>query len=127
MFKRITALDNFNTPGQIGRRFNFNRQTETVKQLGAQFALFRVAAAHQDKAGRMTNTQALALDHVLARGSHVDQQVHQVVFQQVDFIDVQKSSIGPRQQARLKGFDPLGQSALQVKRADHAIFSCTQG
>jgi hypothetical protein len=51
--------------------------------------------------------QALALDDVLAGGRHVDQQVDQVVFQQVDLVDVQEAAVGARQQARLEGLHAL--------------------
>ena len=49
-----------------------------------------------------------------------------MVFQQIDFIDIQIAAVGPGQQAWLKGLDALGQSALQVQRADHAVFSGAQ-
>ena len=49
----------------------------------AQLAFFRVATAHQDKARRVAHAQAFALDHVLARCSHVDQQIHQMILEEI--------------------------------------------
>jgi len=69
----------------------------------------------------MPHAQAFALDDVLARGGHVDQQIDQVVLEQVDLVEVQEAAVGAGQQPGLEGLDALGQCALEVERADHAV------
>ena len=44
-----------------------------------------------------------------------------MIFKQVHLIDVEKSAVGPRQQARLERFLAARQRALQIERADHAV------
>lgn len=104
---RVAAAHHLHTHRQIVGCLHLHRQAKAVEQLRAQFALLRVTAAHKHKARGVTDGQALALDHVLAAGGHVDQQVHQMVFQQVDFIDVEKAAVRARQQAGLEGLDAL--------------------
>ena len=58
---------------------HLKRKAKAVEQLWAKLALLRVAAADEYEAGGVTHTHALALDHVLARGSNVEQQVDQVI------------------------------------------------
>ena len=74
----------------------------------------------------MAHAQSLTLHHVLTRGGHVNQQVNQMVFQQIDFVDIQKATVRARQQPGLKGFDTLGQRTFQIKRTDDPVFGSTQ-
>ncbi len=108
---------------QVFRRADFDRQSEAVEQLRTQVALFRVAAAHEHEARRVPDAEAFALDHVLTGGRHVEQQVDQVVFEQVHFVDVEKAAMGPCQQAGFEGLFALRQRTLQVEGADDAVFS----
>ena len=126
LLKRVAPLDDFHPVGQLVGRFHLDRQAKAVQQLGPQLAFFRVAAAHQHKARRVAHRQAFALDHVFARGGHVDQQVDQVVFQQVDLVDVEKAAVRLGQQAGLKRLHALRQGALQIQRTDHAVFGGAQ-
>ena len=93
----------------------------------AQFAFFRVATAHQHKARGVAHAQAFTLDQVFAGRSHVDEQIDQVVFEQVDLVDVQKAPVRLGQQSRRKRFDALRQGLLQVERTDHPVFGRAQG
>ena len=122
----IAAAHHQHALRQLGGRAHFHRQAEAVEQLRAQFAFFGVAAADQHEARRMAHAQALALDHVLARGGHVDQQVDQMVVEQVDLVDVQKAAVRARQQPGLEGLDALRQRALEVERADDAVLGGAQ-
>jgi hypothetical protein len=108
------------------RRADLHRQAEAVEQLRAQLAFLRVAAAHQHETRRVAHAEALALDHVLAAGGHVQQRVDQMVFQQVGLVDVQKAAVGAGQQAGLEALLAAGQRALQVQRADDAVFGGAQ-
>ena len=49
----------------------------------------------------MAQGQPLALDPVDAAGRCVEQDVHEVVGQQVDLVDVQDAPVGVRQESRL--------------------------
>ena len=120
--ERVAPAHHLDPRGQVFRRAHFDRQAEAVEQLRPQLALFRVAAADQHEARRVAHAQAFALDHVLARGGDVEQQVDQVVFEQVDLVDVEKAAMGARQQAGLEGLVALRQRALEIERADDAVF-----
>jgi hypothetical protein len=100
---------------------HLDRQAEPVQKLRAQFALFGVAGAHQHEARGMADRQPLALDDVLARLRHVEQQIDEVILQQVDLVDIEIAAIGPRQQARLERLFALGQGAFDIQRADDAV------
>ena len=114
---------------RVGRsvgRADLDREAEAVEQLRPQLALLRVAAADQHEAGGVADAQALALDHVLARGRDVEQQVDQVVLEQVDLVDVEKAAIGAGQQAGLERLLAVRQRALEVERADDAVLGGAQ-
>ena len=81
-----------------------------------------ISTADEDEARRVAHRQALALDHVLARGGHVDQQVHEVVLEQVHLVDVEEATIRAREQSGLERLHALRQRALEVERADDAVF-----
>ena len=105
----------------IGRRTHLDREAEAVEELRAKLALLRVAAADQHEARRMAYREALALDDVLAGGRDVDQQVHEVILEQVDLVDVEKAAVRAGEEAWLEGAHALGQRALEIERPDDAI------
>jgi len=84
----VAAFDDGDALIYVLRRAYLYRQAKAVKQLGAQFAFFGVAAADQHKARGVAHRQAFALDHILARGGDIDEQIDQMVFQQIDFVDI---------------------------------------
>ena len=88
--------------GNVGRRLDLDGEAETVEQLRAQFAFFRIAAADQHEAGRMAHAEALALDDVDAGGRDVEQKIDEMVLEQIDFVDVEKAAIGLGEQAGLE-------------------------
>ena len=45
-----------------------------------------------------------------------------MVLEQVDLVDVEKAAVGLREQARLEALFAVGERALEVQRADHAVF-----
>ncbi len=122
----VAAFDDAHAQRQVLRRAHLHRQAKAVQQLRAQLAFFGVAAAHQHKAGGVAHAQAFALDQVFARGGHVDQQVHQMVVQQVDLVDVQKAPVRLSQQAGGEGLHTLRQGFFQIERADHAVLGRAQ-
>ena len=50
-----------------------------------------------------------------------------MVFQQVDLVDVEKSTVRLREQTRREMATAFGECALDVQRADDAVFGCTEG
>ncbi len=70
----------------------------------------------------MADGEAFALDHVLAGRSHIEQQVHEMVVEQVHFVDIEKAAIGAGEQARLEALLALGEGAFEIQRADHTVF-----
>ena len=67
-----------------------------------------------------------AFDHILTGRSDVQKQVNQVVFQQVDLVDVQKAAVGAGQQPGFENF-LSGQRAFQVEGTDDTVFGGAEG
>src|SRR5919112_1102884 len=64
---------------RIAATDHLDRYTEAVQQLRPEFPLLRVHSAHQHKARRMPDADALAFDVVHAHGRHVEEEVYEVV------------------------------------------------
>ncbi len=114
---------------RLGRRrlgIETHVEAETVEQLRAQFALFRVHRADQHETRRMPVGNAIALDQVDAAGGDVEQQVHQVVRQQVHFVDVEHAAVGLGQHAWGKPRATFAEGGVQVEAADDALLAGAQ-
>ena len=125
--ERVAPAHHLDPVGKVVRRPHLDRQAEPVEELRPQLALFRVTAADQHEPGRVADAQALALDHVLARRRHVEQQVDEMVLQQVGLVDVEEAAMRAGQQTGLERLLAAGQRALQVQRADDAILGRPSG
>ena len=101
---------------------NLGGEGKAVEQLRAQVAFFGVHGADQDEARRVGKGDALALDHVDAHGSRVEQQVHHVVVEQVDLVDVEQAAVGGSQHTRLEMALALLDGGFDIQRAHHAVF-----
>ena len=101
---------------------DFHRKGKAVEQLRAQVAFLRVHGADQDEAGRVREGDALALDDVHAHGSRIEQHIHHVIIQQVDFVDVEQAAVGGRQHAGLEVALALLDGLFDIQGADHAVF-----
>ena len=106
--------------------FTSTARPKRSSNCGLQFAFFRVAAADQHEARGVPHAEALALDHVLARGGDVEQEIDEMVLEQIDLVDIEKAAIGLREQARLEGFFAMRERALEIERADDAILGRAQ-
>jgi hypothetical protein len=126
LFKTVPQTDDLNALFDILRCADIDRQTEPVQQLRPQFTFFRITAADQQEPRRMPDTQSVTLHHVYARDSDVQQQVHEVVLQQVDFVDVEKSPVGRSQQSGFESLDAGGQRLFQVQCPNDPVFTGTQ-
>mmetsp|Transcript_19820 Transcript_19820/g.51517 ORF Transcript_19820/g.51517 Transcript_19820/m.51517 type:complete len:394 (+) Transcript_19820:3129-4310(+) len=100
---------------------------KSIQQLWSQLSLLWVTAAHKDEARRVADADTLTLDSVPARGSRIQQHIHQVVIQQVDLIYIQDAPVGLCQQARLKGLYTFCQGLLNVDGAAHAVLCGSKG
>ena len=107
---------------RIADAANIHREGKAVQQLRAQVAFFRVHRADQDKARRVGEGDAFALDDVHAHGGRIEQHIHHMVVQQVDFVDVEQAAVGSRQHARLKMTLALLDGFFNIQRAHHAVF-----
>lgn len=102
--------------------FHGNSQAETVQKLRAQFPLLRVHGSDQHETGRMDDLEPFALDPVDPRSGHIEQQVDQMIFEQIDLIDIKNPAVRRSQQPRLEGAAPAPQRLFQMDAADHPIF-----
>src|ERR1044071_1778424 len=93
-FKLLTEFDNLHAQIEISHGADLSMQTEAVEQLRAQFPFFRIAGADQDKASRVADTDPFALDDIAPACRRVEEQINEMIFQQVDLIDIKKASIG---------------------------------
>ena len=102
------------------------QHSAVASELWAELSLFGVAAADQHKLGRMPHTQPLPFDHVLSRGGHVEERVHDMVLQQIDLVHIKKTAVGLCQETGLKRFLAANECALNIQSADYAIFRRAQ-
>ena len=70
----------------------------------------------------MAEGDAFPLHDIHAHRSRVKQDIHHVVIQQVDFVDVEQTAVRSRQHAWLKMALALLNRAFDVERANHAVF-----
>jgi hypothetical protein len=78
------------------------------------------------KRGRVADAQAFSLDQIFARGGDVNQEIDQMVVEQVDLVDVQKTPVRLGQQAGRKLLDALREGFFQIERAHNAVFCGAQ-
>ncbi|CAK0431398.1 Uncharacterised protein [Burkholderia pseudomallei] len=103
-----------------------HHQPETVEQLRAQLALFRVHRADEREARRVAVRHAVALDRVDAARGRVEQRVDERVRQQVDLVDVQHAEMRARDEAGRKAHRIVGERAREVERTRHLLVAGRQ-
>jgi len=74
----------------------------------------------------MANAQSVPLDDVDARGGDVDQQIDEVILEEIDFVDIEKATIGAGEKSGLEGLDPIDERTFEIERADHAVLGCAE-
>ncbi len=82
LIKGVAAFHSLDARLDVGRGSDVEREAEPVEQLRAKIAFFGIAGADQHKARRMSQREAIALDHVLAGGRHIQQKIDQMILQQ---------------------------------------------
>jgi hypothetical protein len=111
--------------GRVGEVGDVHHQAEAVEQLRPQVALLRVHGADQDEVRRVAQRQPLALDPVDTAGSGIEEDVHEVVGQQVNLVDVQDAAVGRRQEAGLESAFAT-QRLFQVQCPEHPVLGSAQ-
>ena len=106
---------------------HFHRQSEAVQELGAQVAFLRVHSADEHKLGGVAYGDALAFHIVAAHCGGVQQHIHQVVVEQVDFVNVEDAPVGGGDEARLEVFGAGFDGLFNVQGADQAILGGAHG
>ena len=120
-FKGHSAAD-YGAPFRRGEHaVHFHRQAEAVQELGAQVPFLRIHSADEHKLGGVAYRDALALHIVAAHRGGVQQHIHQVVVEQVDFVNVEDAPMGGGNQPRFKVFGARFDSLFNVQSADQAI------
>ena len=122
----VASLHDLDPDRDLGRCGDLDRQPEAIEELRPEFALFGVAAADEDETGRMAKAQAFPLDDILARSRHIEQQVDDMVLEEIDFVDVEKSAVGAGQETRLESGFAGHQGAFEVECTGDAIFRGTE-
>ncbi len=109
-----------------GRR-HVNGHAEAVQELGPEVPFFGVHRPDEDKTAGVDVGHAVTFDPVDAARGHVEQDVHQMVGQQVDLVDVQHAAMGGSQETGLKAVLAAGQRRRQVEGADQAVLGRADG
>ena len=70
----------------------------------------------------MGEAHALTLHGIYTHSGTVQQHIHDVIIQQVDFIHIEDIAIGLRQQTGLKNLFTFLDGLLHAKGTDHTVF-----
>ena len=77
-------------------------QAEAVNELRTKLSFFRVAGADQHEARGMLNGNTFALDEVSSGDGDIKQQINQVIFEEIHFVNIEEAAIGAREQSGFK-------------------------
>jgi hypothetical protein len=121
VLKLVSKLDDLHTLLYILECFDLDLQSEPIEELRPQFSLLRVPRSDEHKPGWMPEGYALALNDVFSGSRDVKQNIDQVVFEEVHFVDIEKSPVRLGQQTRLERLLPFLQGILNTDRAAEPI------
>ena len=85
----VAALYDFNAFINIRGGQDIDRQSKAIHQLRPQFSLFRVARSNQHETRGMADGKPLAFHNIFARLRHIQQKIHDVIFQQIHLIYIE--------------------------------------
>ena len=102
IFKGRTARHYLKPRFRFRHAPDLHAQTEPVEKLRAEFPFFRVHRSNKYKTGRMRSRNAFSLDRVYAHCRRIQQYVHKMVIQQVDFVHIQDTPVGIRKDPRFE-------------------------
>ncbi len=116
------ALHNEDPFARIANSHDIHREGKAIQQLRSEFAFFRIHCPDQNEACRMCERDSLALDHVHAHRSGVQQNVHYMIVQQVYLINIKQAAICRCQYSRFEVPLTLLNGLLDIERSNHAVF-----
>ena len=119
------ASHDFHAHIRVARGGDLDGQSETVQELRTQFSFLRVHGADQHQTSSVCNGHPVAFHRVASHGRGVEENIHQVVVEQVDLVDVEDSPVRRGQQAGFEGGLSLAESRLQVQRSRDTILGGT--
>gem|GEM_PF-3769544 len=112
--KSFRSLHNFHPLSKVLQGTNLDKQPKAIQELRPQIPFLRIARADKNKPRRVPYTQTLPLHNVDPHHRHIQQQVDQVIFEQVDFINIEKTTMRLGEQTRLKRPFPTRERRLNV-------------
>src|SRR5687768_10342733 len=71
----------------------------------------------------MSHRDSFALDDVDTTCRDVEQQIDEMIFEQIDFIDIEESVVRAREQSGLEATSAVNERILDIDRAGNTIFS----
>ena len=74
----------------------------------------------------MPDAQSFPFDQIETGCCNVQKQVDQVVFKQIDLIDIEEAAMRLGQQARLKDALARNQRSFEIERSAQTVFGCSQ-
>ena len=102
-------------------------EAEAIEELGAELPLLGIHGPDQDESGGMDHRHALALDDVDAHRGRIEENVHQVIVEEVDLVDVEDVAVGVSEDTRLEAALPLLDGALDVESAHDPVLGRVDG
>jgi hypothetical protein len=99
-------------------------QSEPIQQLGTDIPFFRVHGSDKDEPCRMSERDALALNHIHAHRSSIQESIDQVIIEQVHFIDVEDAPVGGGEEPGMKRPFAFSDGGLEIERAYQAVLGC---
>ena len=117
----ISPSEDFYSGSRVSRTSNLNGQAETVQELRPQLSLFRVHGADEDEACRVAMRYPFPLHHILPRGSHVEDRVHQMIREEIHLVDEKNAAMGTCQKAGTKHGDSLTERLREIEASDDHI------
>lgn len=118
---RATPLQHLDAHRGVSDAGDIDAEPEPIEQLRPDLPFFGVHGADENEAGRVLVGDALALNDVASAGGSVQQGVHEVVVEQVHFIDVEDPAVGIGKDARLEAPLPLLERNLKIDRPDDTV------
>ncbi len=91
--KAFPAPHDFDAPVQLTYCFDAHVEAEAIQELRADFTLFGIPGTDQHEAGGMAQADAFALDDVPPARRDIQEQIHEMVFQEIDFINVEETTV----------------------------------
>jgi len=104
-----------------------NAEAKTVQELRAQIPFLGVHRTDQDEPGGMGKGYSFPFHGVHPHSRRIEEQIHDVIFQQVHLIDVEEVPVGVGQDTRFKSFFAFLQGVLDIEGAHQPVLGDPEG